>query len=88
MTIAIFGIFIILAMGAGLYVSGKIAGASNWVLGGMTALLGVIALFVAARSGAHSPVGMYGGLALFVISLLLVLFLLKRAYDEAEGHGH
>lgn len=88
MTIAIFGIFIILAMGAGLYVSGKVPGTGNWVLGGLTALLGVIALFVAARAGSHSPVGMYGGIGLFVLSLLFVLFLLKRAYDEAEGHKH
>jgi len=87
MTFAIIGLFLILAMGAGLYVSGKVPGSGNWVLGGLAALLGIMGLFVAARGGAHSPVAHYGGIAFFVIALLLVLFLLKRAFDEAE-HRH
>ena len=88
MTIAILGIFLVLAMGAGLYVSGRVPGTANWVLGGIAAVLGLGGLFVAARSGVHAPVGYYGGLVFFAISLLIVFFLLKLALDEAEQHKH
>src|SRR6267142_210775 len=35
MTIAILGIFFVVAMGAGLYVAGRVPGTANWVLGGI-----------------------------------------------------
>jgi hypothetical protein len=86
MTIAILGIFFILAMGAGLYVAGQIPGTTNWVLGGVSGFLGLGGLFVAARSGPHEPVGYYGGMIFFVIALLIVFYLMKLALDEAERH--
>ncbi len=57
MTIAIVGIFLILAMGAGLYVAGRVPGTANWVLGGLSGILGLGGLFVSARAGAGEPVG-------------------------------
>lgn len=90
MTIKILGIsLLLLAMGAGLYIGGRvIPGARNWVLGGVTAILGLGGLFAAARSGVDGPVGYYGGLVVFVISVLIVFYLEKLTFDEAERHKH
>jgi hypothetical protein len=88
MTIAILGIFFILAMGAGFYVAGRIPGTASWVLGGVSGFLGLGGLFVAARSGPHEPVGYYGGIVFFLIGLLIVFYFLKLAFDEAEKHRH
>jgi cytochrome c oxidase subunit 2 len=86
MTIWIVGIvLILLLMGAGLYVVGRIVpGARNWVLGGSMAILGLVGLFVAAESGVHGPAGYYGGLGLFVISVLVAFYLVKLTFDQAE----
>lgn len=86
MTIAIFGIFFILALGAGLYVAGRVPGTANWVLGGISGVLGLGGLFVASRSGPHEAVAYYGGLGFFVIGLLIVFYFLKLGLDEAEKH--
>ena len=88
MTIAILGIFLVLAMGAGLYVAGRVPGTANWVLGGIAGVLGLGGLFVSARSGVHAPVGYYGGLVFFAISLVIVFYLVELALDEAGKHGH
>lgn len=88
MTIAILGIFLVLAMGAGLYVAGRVPGTANWVLGGIAGILGLGGLFVSSRSGVHAAVGYYGGLVLFVISLVIVFYFVKLALDEAEKHRH
>ncbi len=83
-------VLILLAMSAGLYVvaSQVVPGARNWVLGGLTAILGLCGLFVAARSGVFRPVGYYGGLVFFVVSVLTVFYLIKRTFDEAEKHKY
>jgi hypothetical protein len=86
MTIAIFGIFFILALGAGLYIAGRVPGTANWVLGGISGALGLGGLFVAARSGPHEAVAYYGGLGFFLIGLLIVFYFLKLGLDEAEKH--
>ena len=88
MTITILGIFLILLAVAGLYAIGRVPGSRNWVLGGFIAFLGLSGLFVAASSGVHGPVGYYGGLVFFAISVLIVFYLLKLAFDEAEQHKH
>ena len=88
MTIAILGTFFVLAMAAGLYVAGHIPGTANWVLGGIAAVLGMCGLFVSSRSGVHAPVGYYGGLVFFAISLVIVFYLVKLTLDEAEKHRH
>jgi len=88
MTIAILGIFLVLAMGAGLYVAGRVPGTASWVLGGIAGVLGLGGLFVSARSGVHAPVGYYGGLVFFAISLVIVFYLVKLALDEAQKHRH
>jgi hypothetical protein len=85
-TIAILGIFLVLALGAGFYVSGKVPGTANWVLGGLAAFLGVVGLFVAARGGVHSPVAEYGGVVFFILAMALVLYLVKQGLDEIERH--
>jgi cytochrome c oxidase subunit 2 len=87
MTIKMLGIVpILLAMGAGLYIAGRdIPGARNWVLGGLTAILGLVGLFAAAGSGVGRPVSYYGGVGLFVISMLIVFHLIKLTFDEAEA---
>ena len=87
MTIAILGIFLVLAMGAGLYVAGRVPGTANWVLGGIAGVLGLGGLFVSSRSGVHAPVGYYG-LVFFAISLAIVFYMVKLALDEAEKHRH
>jgi hypothetical protein len=84
--IAIFGTFFVLAMGAGLYVAGRVPGTANWVLAGVSGVLGLGGLFVAARSGPHEPVGYYGGIGFFLIGLLIVFYFVKLAFDEAEKH--
>jgi len=81
-------VLILLAMVAGLYAIGRVPDSRNWVLGGITAILGFAGLFVAARSGVHGPLGYYGGLVFFAISVLIVFYLLKLTFDEAEQHKH
>lgn len=82
MTIKLLGIvLILLATGAGLCVVGRV---SHWVHGGIAGILGFGGLFVAAGSGVEGPIGYYGGLAVFVISVLLIFYLEKIAFDEAE----
>lgn len=88
MTIAILGILLVLATGAGLYVAGRVPGTANWVLGGIAGFLGLGGLFVASRSGVHDPVGYYGGLVFFAISLLIVFYLVRLALDGAGKHRH
>lgn len=79
-------VVILLAMGAGLYVIGRVPDARNWVLGGLASILGLGGLFVAARSS--DPVGYYGGLVFFAIGVLTVFYLVKLAFDEAEKDKH
>lgn len=90
MTIAIFGsALFLLATSVGLFAVGRVVpGARDWVLGGVSVMLGIGGLFAAARSGAHFPVGYNGGLAVFAISVLIVFYLVKRTFDEAEAREH
>ncbi|MGF1609708.1 MAG: cytochrome c oxidase subunit II [Kiloniellales bacterium] len=81
-------VLILLAMGAGLYAVGRVPGSRNWGLGGLTAILGLVGLLVAARSGVDRPVGYYGGLISFAIGVLIVFYLVKLAFDEAEKREH
>jgi hypothetical protein len=57
-------------------------GLSEWILSAITAVLGVVGLFVASR--AHEEVGYYGGLIFFVFSVGLIMFQVKRAFDRRE----
>ncbi len=65
-----------------------VLGTRSWVLGGVTVILGLAGLFVAAGSGVRDPVGYYGGLGFFVISVLIVFYLVKLTFDEAEKHKY
>jgi cytochrome c oxidase subunit 2 len=78
----VLGIALILLAAAGLSVIGRMMGARNWVLGGFAAVLGIGGLFLAAQS--ESPAGYYTGLLVFVISVLIVFYFMKRGFDEAE----
>ena len=55
---------------------------SDWILGAVTAVLGVIGLYVAAH--AHDEVGYYGGLLFFVFAVGLIFLQLKRGFDRVE----
>ena len=58
---------------------------SNWILGFCAAVMGLGGLFVASHAG-HG-VGYYGGLAVFVLAVLLVVFLIRTTLDHEEpGH--
>jgi uncharacterized membrane protein YfcA len=62
-------------------------GVSDWILGGVTAVLAVIGLYVASH--AHDEVGYYGGLLFFIFAVGLIFFQLKRGFDRRErGHNH
>jgi hypothetical protein len=54
----------------------------SWVLGGLTAILAVAALFVAA--GADGAVGYYGGLGMFAFGVLFIFILMRAGFDESE----
>jgi len=57
-------------------------GLSDWILSAVTAVLGLVGLFVASR--AHEEVGYYGGLEFFIFALGLILLQIKRAFDRRE----
>lgn len=57
-------------------------GVSDWILGGVTAVLAVIGLYVASH--AHDEVGYYGGLLFFVFAVGLIFFQIKRGFDRRE----
>ncbi len=60
--------------------------ARRWLLGGFLLLLGLIGLVAAA--GAKAGGIYYAGLGLFGLAILLIGYLVKRHYDEAEQpHG-
>jgi cytochrome c oxidase subunit 2 len=86
--ILVLAIALILPAMAGVSTIGRIVDARNGVLGGFTAILGLCGLFVAAHSGVGNPVGYYGGLVFFVISVLIVFYLMKLTFDEAEKPRH
>jgi cytochrome c oxidase subunit 2 len=87
MTIEMPGIIaIVLGLGAGLYIAGRdVPGGRRWVLGGVAGMLGVVGLFAAAGSGVGRPVSYYGGVGLFVLSVLFIFNLIKATFDEAES---
>ncbi len=53
---------------------------SNWVMGGITALLAVGGLFVAATAG--QGIAYYGGLLFFVFATLLVFMFIKVSTEH------
>ena len=54
----------------------------NWIMGAVTALLGVGGLFVASNAG-HG-LAYYGGLLFFVFAILLVFHFIRVSFDHAE----
>jgi len=59
---------------------------ARWVWCGVTAVMAVLALFVA--SGASGPVGYWGGLGFFVVAVLFIMHQIKQAFDQAEAEAH
>jgi hypothetical protein len=55
----------------------------GYIFAGVTCLMGLVGLFVAARAGHGAPY--YGGLTFFVFAILFVFLLIKHAYDKSEG---
>jgi hypothetical protein len=55
----------------------------NYMYAGAVGIMGLIALFLAARAG-HG-MAYSGGLAFFVFAVLFIFLMIKRAYDKAEG---
>ncbi len=54
----------------------------NWVLGSVTAVMGVCGLYVSSRAG--FGVAYYGGLLFFLFAILFIFNLIKIGYDEAR----
>jgi cytochrome c oxidase subunit 2 len=77
---------ILLAVCAGLYAIGRVPDSRNWVLGGIAGIFGLGGLLVAARS--DGAVGYYGGLVLFAIGVLIVFYLVKASFDDADRRAH
>ena len=55
----------------------------TFIWSGVVAVMGLAALFVAARAGHGMPY--YGGLTFFVFAVLFIFLMIKRGYDRAEG---
>jgi hypothetical protein len=55
----------------------------SYIFAGVTSLMGLAGLFVAARAGHGAPY--YGGITFFVFAVLFVFLLIKHAYDKSEG---
>ena len=59
---------------------------SHWIMGVLSALFGLIGLFMA---GAARDFGiLFFGLALALFSVLFCWWMIKTAYDEAEQARH
>lgn len=56
----------------------------RWIVGGMVAIVGLVALFLASR--AEDPAMYYSGLAFFVGSVLFNFLQIKQVYDEQGRH--
>jgi hypothetical protein len=52
----------------------------NWILGLASSVLGTAGLFVSAKMG-HG-IGYYGGIIIFLLAAMFVLYLIKTAYDH------
>jgi hypothetical protein len=59
----------------------------RWVWCGLVALMGLVGLFIAARSG-ESPVPYWGGIGFFVFAVLFTLLQIKQAFDHHEQRQH
>ena len=57
--------------------------AGSFVWSGAVGIMGLVALFVAARAG-HG-IAYDGGLAFFAFAILFVFLMIKRGFDKAEG---
>jgi len=55
---------------------------SHWIMGIMSALFGLVGLFMAA--GAHDYGIALFGVAMFAFAILFCWWMIKTAYDEAE----
>lgn len=60
-------------------------GGGRWLWSGLVALMGLVGLFVAARSGAGS-VSYWGGIGFFVFAILFALLQMKQSFDHRERH--
>ena len=61
-------------------------GTGKWIAGGVIGLIGVLGLFLSAY--AHDATFYYVGLAVFVLSVLIVGAMVKRHFDMQESaHG-
>jgi uncharacterized membrane protein YfcA len=58
----------------------------NWVILIVSAIIGILALFVAA--GATDPTAYDVGLFVFVLAIAFIFFLIKRSFDAAEQRPH
>ena len=58
----------------------------NWVILIASAIIGILALFVAA--GSVDPTAYDIGLFVFVLAVAVIFFLIKRSFDIAERRPH
>jgi hypothetical protein len=59
---------------------------ARWVWCGITAVMAVLGLFVAAD--ATNPVAYWGGLGFFVVAVLFIMLQIKQAFDHGEAQAH
>jgi hypothetical protein len=55
----------------------------SFVWSGAVAIMGLVALFIAAHAG-HG-IAYYGGLTFFAFAVLFIFLMIKRGYDQAQG---
>lgn len=58
-------------------------GTGKWIAGGMIGLIGILGLFLAAKS--HDATFYYAGLAVFALAVLIIGAMVKRGFDLEEG---
>lgn len=56
----------------------------RWIIGGLVAIIGLFALFLASR--AEESAMYYSGLAFFIGSVLFNFLQIKQVYDEQSSH--
>jgi FtsH-binding integral membrane protein len=56
----------------------------RWIIGGLVAVIGLVALFLASR--AEETAMYYSGLAFFIGSVLFNFLQIKQVFDEQKRH--
>lgn len=58
----------------------------KWILGGLIGILALVGLIASAN--AADQAFYYGGLGVFVVSVLVIFVMIDNAYDDMEKNRH